>query len=118
MSAVMQFLQTTFGPLVFVFTVSNLAAMGLQVRMPEVARGAAEQEVPGADLRVGLGGGAGVRLSDHPGPSAGGAIRRRGAPRAAWRPARRSCQQMVGKPAETWASPEPSSRWWRSARWC
>jgi BASS family bile acid:Na+ symporter len=32
----MQFLQTTFGPLVFIFTVSNLAAMGLQVRMPEV----------------------------------------------------------------------------------
>jgi bile acid:Na+ symporter, BASS family len=36
MNAVMQFLQTTFGPLVFLFTVSNLAAMGLQVRMPEV----------------------------------------------------------------------------------
>jgi bile acid:Na+ symporter, BASS family len=33
---VMQFLQSTFGPLVFVFTVSNLAAMGLQVRIPEV----------------------------------------------------------------------------------
>ena len=37
MSTVMQFLQTTFGPLVLVFTVSNLAAMGLQVRVPEVA---------------------------------------------------------------------------------
>jgi len=37
MSAVMQFLQTTFSPLVLIFTVSNLAAMGLQVRMPEVA---------------------------------------------------------------------------------
>jgi len=37
MSAVMQFLETTFGPLVFLFTVANLAAMGLQVRMPEVA---------------------------------------------------------------------------------
>lgn len=36
MSAVTQFLETTFGPLVLVFTVSNLAAMGLQVRMPEV----------------------------------------------------------------------------------
>jgi BASS family bile acid:Na+ symporter len=36
MSAVMQFLQSTFGPLVLVFTVSNLAAMGLQVKMPEV----------------------------------------------------------------------------------
>jgi bile acid:Na+ symporter, BASS family len=32
----MQFLQTTFGPLVLIFTVSNLAAMGLQVRVPEV----------------------------------------------------------------------------------
>jgi BASS family bile acid:Na+ symporter len=36
MSTVMEFLQTTFGPLVLIFTVSNLAAMGLQVRMPEV----------------------------------------------------------------------------------
>jgi BASS family bile acid:Na+ symporter len=36
MNAIMQFLQSTFGPLVLVFTVSNLAAMGLQVRMPEV----------------------------------------------------------------------------------
>ena len=36
MNAAMQFLQTTFGPLVFIFTVSNLGAMGLQVRMPEV----------------------------------------------------------------------------------
>ena len=37
MNTVMQFLQTTFSPLVLIFTVSNLAAMGLQVRMPEVA---------------------------------------------------------------------------------
>ena len=36
MESVMQFLQSTFQPLVLVFTVSNLAAMGLQVRMPEV----------------------------------------------------------------------------------
>lgn len=36
LNAVMQFLQTTFSPLVFVFTVSNLAAMGLQVKIPEV----------------------------------------------------------------------------------
>jgi BASS family bile acid:Na+ symporter len=33
----MQFLEATFGPLVFIFTVANLAAMGLQVKMPEVA---------------------------------------------------------------------------------
>jgi BASS family bile acid:Na+ symporter len=32
----MQFLQSTFAPLVFVFTVSNLAAMGLQVKVPMV----------------------------------------------------------------------------------
>jgi len=37
MSTVMQFLQTTFGPLVFIFTVANLATMGLQVKLPEVA---------------------------------------------------------------------------------
>ncbi len=36
MTTVMQFLQTTFSPLVLFFTVSNLAAMGLQVKMPEV----------------------------------------------------------------------------------
>jgi BASS family bile acid:Na+ symporter len=32
----MEFLQSTFTPLVFIFTVSNLAAMGLQVSLPEV----------------------------------------------------------------------------------
>jgi BASS family bile acid:Na+ symporter len=37
MSGVMQFLETTFGPLVFVFTVSNLAAMGLQVQLHHVS---------------------------------------------------------------------------------
>ena len=36
MSAVLPFLQATFGPLVLVFTVTNLAAMGLQVRLPDV----------------------------------------------------------------------------------
>jgi bile acid:Na+ symporter, BASS family len=36
MNAIMQFLENTFSPLVLIFTVSNLAAMGLQVRMPEV----------------------------------------------------------------------------------
>jgi BASS family bile acid:Na+ symporter len=36
MNNVMQFLQSTFGPLVLIFTVLNLGAMGLQVRMPEV----------------------------------------------------------------------------------
>jgi len=32
----MEFLQSTFTPLVLIFTVSNLAAMGLQVNMPDV----------------------------------------------------------------------------------
>ncbi|MGB5292139.1 MAG: hypothetical protein WBN41_11890 [Lysobacterales bacterium] len=36
MSAFMHFLETTLNPLVLVFTVSNLAAMGLQVKMPDV----------------------------------------------------------------------------------
>ena len=36
MNAIMHFLQSTFGPLVLIFTVSNLAAMGLQVKMPGV----------------------------------------------------------------------------------
>ncbi|MFC1720468.1 hypothetical protein ACFL00_04940 [Pseudomonadota bacterium] len=36
MSAFMQFLETTLNPLVLVFTVSNLAAMGLQVKMPDL----------------------------------------------------------------------------------
>lgn len=36
MTAFMPFLETTFEPLVLVFTVSNLAAMGLQVQVPNV----------------------------------------------------------------------------------
>ena len=36
MNSVMQFLQTTFAPLVLLFTVSNLMAMGLQVKVPDV----------------------------------------------------------------------------------
>jgi bile acid:Na+ symporter, BASS family len=36
MDAIMQFLQTTFAPVVLLFTVSNLGAMGLQVSMPGV----------------------------------------------------------------------------------
>jgi len=36
MHTVMQFLQATFSPLVLIFTVSNLAAMGLQVKVPDV----------------------------------------------------------------------------------
>lgn len=36
MNSVMQSLQATFSPLVLIFTVSNLAAMGLQVKVPDV----------------------------------------------------------------------------------
>ena len=36
MSTVTQFLETIFSPLILVFTVSNLAVMGLQSKMPEV----------------------------------------------------------------------------------
>ena len=36
MNGIIQFLQTTFAPLVLLFTVSNLAAMGLQVKVPNV----------------------------------------------------------------------------------
>ena len=36
MNEILQFLETTFGPLVLIFTVTNLAAMGLQVKMPDV----------------------------------------------------------------------------------
>lgn len=36
MDAIKELLENTFGPLVLLFTVSNLGAMGLQVRMPEV----------------------------------------------------------------------------------
>ena len=42
MNAVMQFLQSTFGPLVLIFTVSNLATMGLQVKDARCYRGVAE----------------------------------------------------------------------------
>ena len=37
MDALMQFLRTTLQPVVLIFTVMNLAAMGLQVRLPQVA---------------------------------------------------------------------------------
>ena len=36
MDTIMQFLQSTFSPIVLLFTVSNLGAMGLQVKVPEV----------------------------------------------------------------------------------
>jgi BASS family bile acid:Na+ symporter len=39
MSAVTQFLEVTFGPLVVIFTASNLAVMGLQVKSAEVIAG-------------------------------------------------------------------------------
>ena len=80
MNAVMQFCETTLNPFILVFTVSNLAAMGLQVDGARCCRGVAEQEIPGVDLRLGLGGRACVWLSDYQSHSSGGAIRDRGAP--------------------------------------
>lgn len=38
MDTLLAFLQVTFAPLVLIFTVSNLAAMGLQVHMPDVKK--------------------------------------------------------------------------------
>lgn len=38
MNTAMQFLQSTFNPLVVVFTISNLASMGLQVNIPQVIK--------------------------------------------------------------------------------
>lgn len=38
MESLLEFLQATFAPLVLLFTVSNLAAMGLQVHMPDVKK--------------------------------------------------------------------------------
>ena len=117
MSAVMQFLETTFGPLVFVFTVANLAAMGLQVRMPEVA--AALRNKKSLALIFVWGWVAG--------PAFGYLITgwflwrshtSSWSSSPAWRPARRSCSRWSGKPAATWALPAPSFRSWRSARCC
>lgn len=39
MNQILQFLENTFEPLVFIFTVSNLAIMGLQAKMPELIAG-------------------------------------------------------------------------------
>ena len=36
MNTVMQFLETTFSPLILLFTVANLFVMGIQANMPEV----------------------------------------------------------------------------------
>jgi BASS family bile acid:Na+ symporter len=38
MDAVIQFCQTIFNPLVIIFTISNLASMGLQVNIPQVLK--------------------------------------------------------------------------------
>ena len=36
MSEIMQFIEATFKPMVTIFTVANLGALGLQVKMPEL----------------------------------------------------------------------------------
>jgi hypothetical protein len=40
MNAVMQFLQATISPVLFIFIVLNLAAMGLMALMPDVEQAA------------------------------------------------------------------------------
>jgi bile acid:Na+ symporter, BASS family len=50
MDAVMEFLQVIFPPLVFLFTVSNLASMGLQVAIPQVVRKVRSGKTPGLML--------------------------------------------------------------------
>ena len=117
MNAVMQFLQTTLGPLVFVFTVSNLAAMGLQVRMPEVVVALRNKKSMALIFVWGW----------VVGPAFGYLITRI-LPLAepyvivvllgSLAPCARSSSRWWEKPAGTWASREPSYRWWRSARWC
>ena len=102
--------ETTFGPLVLIFTVSNLAAMGLQVRMPEVAV-ALRNKIAMALIFVW-----GWVL----GPAVGYLITRvlpLEEPYvvvvflASLAPSRRSSSRWWQKPAATWASREPSSRW-------
>ena len=79
MEVIVQFMQAIFNPLVVIFTISNLASMGLQVNMRQMFKTTSKSEVPGAGPRMGLGGRAGSRVSDHPGPSPGGALRNGGA---------------------------------------
>ena len=117
MNVVVQFLPTTFGPLVFIFTVSNLAAMGLQVMMPDVI--AALRNKKSLALIFVWGWVLGPAL---------GYLITRVLPLeepyvivvllASLAPWRRSSSRRWEKPAATWASRVLSSRWWRSARWC
>ena len=65
MDAFIQFCQSIFQPLVFVFTVSNLLVMGLQVNLGEMFLKARKSEVPGFNLWIGLGNWSGYRLSDY-----------------------------------------------------
>ena len=112
-----QFLQTTFSPLVLVFTVSNLAAMGLQVKVPEVVVALRNKKSLALIFVWGwvLGPAFGyliTRVLPLAEPYVVVVLLASLAPCAPF------LQQMVEKPAETWASREPSYRWWRSARWC
>ena len=101
MNAVMQFFQTTLNPFSTYLHRVEPGGHGPPSEGARCCRGVAEQEIPGADLRLGLGGRACVRLSDHQGPSSGGAICNRGAPRQSG--AMRAVPPADGgeKPAET-----------------
>ncbi len=110
MGFVMEFLQTAFGPLVLLFTVSNLGTMGLQVRMPEVAVALRNRK---ALVLIFLWGWV-------LGPTLGYLITRilpLAEPYvvvvflASLAPVAPFLQQMVSKPVATWASQAPSYRW-------
>ncbi len=111
MDSMMQFLQTTFGPVVFVFTVSNLAAMGLQVRLPEVVVALRNKKSMALIFVWGWVVGPALGLSDHLGPSAWQSPTWSSCSSPASRQSRRSCSRWSEKRAATWASPGPSSRW-------
>ena len=67
-------LQTLFGILVVLYTVSNLASMGLELNLRETIKSLRRRQASGAGPRVGLGGWPGFRVSAHKGPSAGGPV--------------------------------------------
>ena len=65
MNAVLQFLQSHIRPIGIDLHRVEPGDHGPPSEDARSYRGVAEQEISGADFRVGLGGGAGVRLSDH-----------------------------------------------------
>ena len=65
MNEILQFCQSVFQPLVFVFTVSNLLVMGLQVNLGDMLKKAGESKISGFNFGVGLDNWPGYRLADY-----------------------------------------------------